>query len=350
MNSSKDTIENFAKRKAEHITISLQPENEALGHSGFDKINLLHEALPDVNFEDTNITTKNLGIDLPSPFLVSSMTAGHKQGEQINKNIASACEKTGWLMGVGSQRRQLFDNQAKQEWIALRSKYPNTKMLGNIGMSQIITTSPKDIKDILSPINANALFVHANPLQECIQVEGTPQYKGWFNALSNLIDELDIPIIIKETGCGFSEKTLLKLNNLNIHAVDVSGFGGTHWGRIEGARATDNRQRQITAKTFANWGISTVDSLLLAQNLDLNYEIWGSGGIRNGLDAAKALALGANIVGFAKPILEKALIGTDAIVEYMRQVEFELKTALFCTGNKNLESLQRDQVWQTIQK
>lgn len=344
--TNKETKSSFSRRKLEHIEASLLPENEAFGMSGLERVQLIHNALPEINFEEIQINSTAIGINLDNPFLVSSMTAGHAKGTAINHAIAAACEQTGWLMGVGSQRRQLFDESAREEWIELRKLFPNVKIIGNIGVAQLITTPIDRIREILQPIKAHGIFIHANPLQEAIQVEGTPNYQGGFAAINTLASQLEIPVILKETGCGFAKHTLQTLNKTSIAAVDISGFGGTHWGRIEGCRANSNPHK-IAASTFANWGISTLDSIMHAKELDLNYEIWGSGGIRNGLDAAKVLALGANIVGFAKPILEKAIISADALVEFMRQIEFELKIALFATGCKNLQEFKsRDNIWQ----
>lgn len=342
----RESIVNFSKRKEEHIQIALQEKHQTSSLSGFDTINLIHEALPDINFSDVSIETNCLDHILPSPFIVSSMTAGHTQGKKINHNIAKACTETQWLMGVGSQRRQLFDSDATLEWIELRKKYPDVRLLGNIGIAQLITTSTDKIRQLLEPIQAEAIFVHTNPLQECIQPKGTTDYKGSLKALENLCNNLEIPVILKETGCGFSTKTLKRINNIGLYAVDISGLGGTHWGRIEGTRATDYPQQQQAAEVLADWGISTVDSLLNAMSLDLDYDIWGSGGVRTGLDAAKLLALEAKMIGLAKPILVQAVKNPDAIIEYMQQVEFELKTALFCTGNIDIKSLQENKSWE----
>lgn len=347
MESITNNLDTFITRKEEHITLSLHPDNEATGLSGLDTITLIHEALPNLDLADIDINTCYNNLNINSPFLVSSMTAGHAKGQLINENIAKACTTTGWMMGIGSQRRQLFDAQAQQEWIDFRKKFPTVKLFGNIGIAQIITHTPQQIQEIMEIINPVGVFIHANPLQETLQENGTPNYHGWYEALETLLTILKVPVILKETGCGFSAKSLQKLNSLKqLYAVDVSGLGGTHWGRIEGARAKQDQYRKQASITFANWGISTVDSLLNARQLSLEYEIWASGGIRNGLDAAKLIALGANIVGFAKPILERATDSAQAIIEFMQQVEFELKTALFCTGNHNIKSLQTTQSWQ----
>ena len=194
----------------------------------------------------------------------------------------------------------------------------------------------------MDSIQAQALFIHLNSLQECIQPEGTTDFKGSFNVIEKLSSKLSVPVIIKETGCGFSFKTLKRLKSTKIAAVDISGLGGTHWGRIEGDRAMAGSVHFQAAKTFQNWGISTVESVLNANKAlgkKPTFELWASGGVRTGLDAAKLIAMGAKAIGLAKPALEKALIGQHSLIEWMSQVEYELKTAMFCTGSKDIKNL-----------
>ncbi len=333
------TQHTFEQRKRDHIRLALKPENEATGGSGLSRVHLQHEALPDLDFNEISIESTRLSTPCSSPFLVSSMTAGHADAVNINHVLLEACQQTGWAMGVGSQRRQLNDPSAKSEWATVRDIAPDVFLLGNLGIAQVITTPISQIQTLVESLQANALFIHLNALQECMQPEGTPQFKQGLDAITSLANELSVPVIIKETGCGFSESTLNRLKNTGIAAVDISGFGGTHWGRIEGDRAESIPHIAQAAQTFAHWGISTVDSLLAARSIQPNYEIWASGGIRSGLDAAKCIALGANMVGFAKPMLQAALKGTEAVIKSMRQIEYELKVTLFCTGSKNLTAL-----------
>ena len=203
----------------------------------------------------------------------------------------------------------------------------------------MITTPVSQIQRLTDVLQANALIVHCNPLQECIQPEGTPAYRGSWRALAGLIKALPIPIVVKETGCGFSLSTLARLNDMGVAAVDVSGLGGTHWGRIEGPRAVGEPMRHKASDTFRNWGINTVQSVCDAYSLNPRFEIWGSGGVRHGLDAAKLFAMGASTVSFAKPMLTAALASEKAVVGVMDSIEYELKVALFCTGSRVLSDL-----------
>lgn len=333
-----ETVDRFENRKRDHIRLSLDGENQALGLSGFENIQLIHEALPDFNFEDISIQTQTLGMDFESPFFVSSMTAGHHDGQRINEVLLKACQKTGWRFGVGSLRRHLFDKSEFDKWRTLYGAH-DVFVMANLGVAQIITTPVNVIQKIVDDINAKALIVHLNPLQEVIQGEGTPHFAGSVTALEKLIKEISCPVVIKETGCGFSRETLLKLQTIGVKVVDVSGLGGTHWGRIEGER-TAEQEKKRAAKTFANWGISTVESLENAATISKGVDIWASGGIRSGLDAAKSIALGARSVGLAQPLLKAAIHGVDAVVDVMRLFEFELKVAMFCTGSKTVSELQ----------
>ncbi len=338
-------LNQFEKRKVDHIHLSLDENNQSVQSADFHRIDLIHDALPELDFQEVSLSTTALDIDLPTPFLVSSMTAGHVGGVDLNLRLAKACEEKGWLMGVGSQRRELSDPSAAQEWKTLRKHAPKVRLLGNIGLSQLIELSNDQIERLVDSLEATAMFVHLNPLQECLQPEGTPNFKGGLKRIEALANGLSVPVIVKETGCGLSEATLERLRNSKIRAVDVSGLGGTHWGRIEGGRSKDHQILFETAKSFAHWGISTVESVGMATALRLPFEVWASGGVRSGLDAAKMLAMGSQIVGFAKPVLESALHSEKRLEEVMSRFEYELKVALFCTGSRTLKDLQNKKVW-----
>ncbi|MFZ9595659.1 MAG: type 2 isopentenyl-diphosphate Delta-isomerase [Bdellovibrionia bacterium] len=333
-------LDQFEKRKADHIQHSLDLKNEALGASGLDRIHLVHEALPELDFQDVSIQSQFLGKKLQTPFFVCGMTAGHGDAPAMNRLLAKVCEARGWVMGVGSQRRDL--ESSSEEWKSFRSSFPRLGLIGNLGLTQVIQASVSQVRRVVTDLGADALAIHLNALQEVLQPEGTPQFHGGFAALKKLTQSLKIPILLKETGCGFSKKTLQRISRLKLCAVDLSGLGGTHWGRIEGARAPEHSLQAQAAQTFAHWGESTVQSVLAAQGvLREKTEIWASGGVRSGLDAAKLIALGSHRIGYAKPALMAALKGEQALHQWMAQQEFELKVALFCTGSKNLEALRK---------
>ena len=329
----------FEKRKQDHIELALMQANQATELHGFDRLTLMHEALPDVDFEDISIESMRFGLPVQKPFLVSSMTAGHQEAAKINEHLIAACAELGWAMGVGSQRRELTDAKAAFEWQPLRALYPTVSLFSNLGIAQLIGTPVSEIQRLTDALQADALIIHCNPLQECIQPEGTPLFKGCWDAVAQLVKALSLPVVIKETGCGFSESTLRRLNDMGVAAVDVSGLGGTHWGRIEGHRALHEPMRHQAAQTFAHWGIDTVQSMLNALAVKPSFELWGSGGVRHGLDAAKLFALGASSVGFAKPMLQAALQSSDDVLSVMASIEYELRVAMFCTGSRTLNDL-----------
>ena len=348
MKKSKSSIEAFTQRKKDHIQLALKQENQAEGKAGFQRIQLMHSALPESNFADVNISTKIFGKNIATPYIVTGMTGGWEGSLSINETIAQCCEKRGWIMGVGSQRRQIFDSQSGNEWEKIRKNHPQLILLGNIGLTQLIKTEISMIENLASSLSADGMVIHTNPLQEALQVEGTPEFKGGLKALEKLCQQLSIPVILKETGCGFSEKTLKQLSEMNLYAVDISGYGGTHWGRIEGSRTPQEHPLYDQAKAFKHWGISTIDSLLFAKKIQKNYEIWASGGIKNGCDAAKALALGASHIGLAKLIMQAALQGAKILDQQMARLERELKIALFCTSCKTIEEMKQFTDWRWI--
>lgn len=329
----------FEKRKQDHIELALQSSNQASEMNTLDTIQLRHNALPDLDFEQLTLKTSRLGRAVKAPFLVSSMTAGHQDATKINQHLLQACAEMGWTMGVGSQRRELTDPKAAFEWAPLRKNFPQVPLLSNIGIAQLIEFSVSDIQKLIDSLQAEALIVHCNPLQEVIQPEGTPSFKGCWSALENIVQQLDLAVIVKETGCGFSQETLQRLHDIGVAAVDISGLGGTHWGRIEGHRSPKETLLNQAAHTYRNWGIDTVQSIRYAAHLNPCYEIWGSGGVRHGLDAARLFALGVTMVGYAKPMLEAALDSVEKVIERMQLIEYELKIAMFCTGSKTIADL-----------
>lgn len=330
----------FEQRKKDHIALAMLASNQASEASALDHISFWHDALPNLDFADIDIASTRFGERNPNPFMISSMTAGHHAAIEINTNLLTAANQHHWAMGVGSQRRELDDPNESIIWRNLRRMFPDVTLFSNLGIAQMITSSIGDLQRLTDAISARALIIHCNPLQEALQPEGTPEFKGCLQALERAVKTIPLPIIVKETGCGFSPTTLKQLHDIGVHAVDVSGLGGTHWGRIEGHRAPDNSHARRAAQVFGSWGMDTVQSIKFARQLSPSYEIWGSGGVRHGLDAARLLALGATTIGFAKNMLAAALQSSDAVMSEMAAIEYELKLAMFCTGSQGLNDLQ----------
>lgn len=349
-----ETIKDFQKRKREHIRLSLEAKTQAHTLSDFDQVQLIPEALPDVDFSEVQISQKIWGLQLAKPFFISSMTAGTQQSEAINVALAKTAETHGLLMGVGSQRRQLFDKKAATEWQRIRKAAPKAMLLGNIGIAQLIQSPFESIVELVESIQAVGLFVHLNGLQEVLQAEGTPEFRGSHRAIESLCKKLSVPVIIKEVGCGISETTARRLKTLGVKNIDVSGAGGTHWGRLEGYRQSPQNVQAQAAETFANWGLSTLESLRQVRTVYTSNEehVLASGGVRNGLDIGKCLALGADLVGIAQPFMKAAIADVktkkktyknlDFLVE---KLSFETKTSLFCTGCKTVDEIRKKKVW-----
>lgn len=328
----------FEKRKQEHIKLALDERVQAQDRSTWESFTLEHEAFPEINFEEVDISTSFFSHKLSAPFFISSMTAGHEQGEMINTLLAGLSQRHQIFMGVGSQRKELAHPEAGLEWRKIKKAHPDSKLMANIGATQLATHSTDQILKLVDSLGAVALVVHTNPLQEVLQKEGTPHFKFALKSLETVVQKSKVPVVVKEVGFGFSPRTLQRLNEVGVAAVDVSGRSGTHWGKIEGFRSQDPIREQA-AETFQSWGKETLEVLRDAKGLGLKYQLWASGGVRSGLDIAKCIALGADLVGVAQPWLKAALAGEQKLEELYQRLVFELRTALFCTGSKSNSEL-----------
>ncbi|MDE0092226.1 MAG: type 2 isopentenyl-diphosphate Delta-isomerase [Oligoflexia bacterium] len=340
--------QSFENRKKNHFFLSLNSDSQALSSTGFDRIRLIHSALPDLDLEQVSIQQKWRDHLLQTPFFVSSMTGGWSDSLAFNLKLAKACERRSWIMAVGSQRGQLEDPSKAEEWKQIRKACPQLILLGNLGLSQLLKVSLRQILSLVDSLQAQGMIIHLNPLQEALQKEGTAQFKGGLSAIEKLAKELPIPVIVKETGCRFSKETLDQLTNIGLAVIDISGLGGTHWGRIEGRRYNKKEAFFEIGETFSSWGIPTAQSLISGREKQRDYELWASGGLRTGLDSAKALALGARFIGFGQIILKALHNSEEALDQLMSRLEYELKVSLFCTGSVNIQELQRTKKWQMI--
>lgn len=346
----REDLNQFETRKQEHINLALLNEVQAYALSGLENWDLEHEALPDFNFEDISCETTFIDKKMKTPFFISSMTAGHKSGEELNLRLAECAQRRGWAMGVGSQRREILDPKAQEEWKKIRKRAPHAVLMGNIGVTQLGELSLDQVKSMTDGLEASALFIHLNPLQEVLQKEGTPHFKGSLESIEKYVSGLSVPVIIKEVGCGISQKTAKRLMDVGVRYIDVAGLGGTHWGRLEGLRSknksilTDDLSYQASL-TYSNWGIPLVKSLLEIKKLKDCCHILASGGVRSGLDAAKLIAMGACLIGYAQPLLVAALKGEQELENKMKQLEFELKIAMFVTGSQTLSDLEKAPIY-----
>ncbi|MEK7432664.1 MAG: type 2 isopentenyl-diphosphate Delta-isomerase [Cyanobacteriota bacterium] len=327
------------KRKKDHIDICVNKDVQFDKlSSGFDSFYLEHNSLPEINFEDIDLSINLLGKKLSAPIFVSSMTGGLEQGKKINTNLAKACQKLNLAMGLGSQRI-IIEMPESLESFQIRDVAPDIFLFANVGAVQLnYGYGEKEINYIIESVQANALFFHLNPLQEAIQPEGDKNFSNLVSKIDDIAKKIKYPVFLKETGCGISKKTAQILNNTSISGIDIAGGGGTSWALIESYRAKYPLQSKI-GETFRNWGIPTAKSLIEVKENTNNKVIFASGGIKSGIDICKAIILGADAVGIAYPLLEASLESSEAVEEKLKQYIEELKISMFCLGVKSIEEL-----------
>lgn len=320
-------------RKSAHIRACL---NESVAFEQnttlMDEVTLMHCALPEVNVQMLNLSASLAGFGLRAPFIISSMTGGTPEAERINKDLAQLATERGYAFALGSQRPQLLGAPSTQGYEVNPSK-GDLVLFGNIGCVQARTLSSEAIAQLIQRIDAKGLFVHLNPAQELAQPDGDRDFTGCLKTLERLSNTLPFPIVVKETGCGISPQVARSLADAGIKTVDAAGAGGTSWVKVE-------NQIYMTPSLFEEWGIPTAASVLYCKKTGL--ETIASGGMRHGLDAAKAIALGASCVGFARPVLKAWHEGgVDAVHTFFGRTEHELKTAMVLTGSKDLDALRQ---------
>jgi isopentenyl-diphosphate delta-isomerase len=333
--------EKIKSRKLDHLMIGLTKKVESHKPSGFNDVTLIHNALPEINKEEIDSSINLFGCNLNAPLIIEPMTGGAFKAIKINASLAEAAEKLKIGIGVGSQRAALENPSLKKTYTIVREKASTTLVLANIGCSQILgEEGVEKAKEAIEMINANALTIHLNPLQESIQPEGETRFKGVLNSISQVIKKLNVPVVIKETGAGISMEVAKKLESVGVEFVDIAGLGGTSWASVEYYRAKlrSNKTLEALGKTFWDWGIPTVASLIEVKS-NTKIKVIASGGVRTGLDIAKSIALGAEAAGLALPLLKQAVKGVKQTMQFLETIIEELKTAMFLTGSKNLNEL-----------
>lgn len=320
-------------RKAEHIRLALERRMQLEAHF-FEDYHFEHQALPELDFADIDTSVEFLGKTLHAPLLISCMTGGTESAGGINQNLAEAAERVGVALGVGSQRKALEDPDSAASF-AVRSLAPTIPLLANLGAVQLnYGYGVDECRRAVEMIDADALVFHLNPLQEAIQPEGQVNFSNLLPQMAEVTDQLGVPVIAKEIGCGISAQTARELARIGIRIIDTAGVGGTSWARIEAQRAGDLE----IGETFADWGIPTPESIRQLAEVP-GVSVIGSGGLGSGIDAAKALALGADMVGMAFPFLAAATESADAVEEKIRKTIRELKIVMFCLGIREISGL-----------
>ncbi|HEV8121427.1 MAG TPA: type 2 isopentenyl-diphosphate Delta-isomerase [Candidatus Polarisedimenticolia bacterium] len=322
-------------RKAEHIRLALDPGMQAR-RSYFDEYRLEHRALPEIDFGEIEVASSFLGRDLKAPILISCMTGGTAAAARINRNLAIAAEVCGIAIGVGSQRRGLED-PTTADTFRIRPFAASVPILANLGAVQLnYGYGLEECRAAVAMIDADALVLHLNPLQEAIQPEGQRNFSGLLEKIGGIVARLDVPVIVKEVGCGISRPVAEDLLGIGVRIVDTAGSGGTSWARIEAARA----DQDMLGELFADWGIPTPQAISMLRDLP-GLTLIGSGGVRHGIDAAKALAAGADLVGMAYRFLRAADASAEAVVGEIGRVIEGLRMSMFCVGARTLGDLRR---------
>lgn len=331
----------IVNRKDQHLDVILSGRGRHGRDSGLDAVRFVHEALPDLDHAKIDLGADFLGRRLKAPLLISAMTGGPKRAEAINARLAEAAQQLGIALAVGSQRAALEAGGAPGLDMALRLKAPDTPILANIGAAQLTQGFGVDAaRRVLDMIAADALVVHLNPLQEACQPEGDRDWWGVGAALEALVKALGAPVVVKETGAGMSGATARRLFEMGVAAIDVAGAGGSNWATVEGERAEAEADKAHAA-AFADWGIPTATAIAEVRAACPKAVVIGSGGVRDGVDAARAIRLGADMVGQATGVLAAATVSTEAVIEHFQTVIRQMRTVCFCTGSANLTALRK---------
>jgi isopentenyl-diphosphate delta-isomerase len=329
------------QRKTDHIRINLE-EDVSFQHvaAGFEQYRLVHCALPEFDMEDVDTSSELLSKRLAAPFFISSMTGGTPEASEINQRLALAAQETGIGMGVGSQRAAIEDPSLAGTY-RVRHVAPDILLMANLGAIQLNYGYDVDTcRRAVEMIEADALILHLNSLQEALQPEGQTQFGGLLAKIEQVCTSLEAPVVVKEVGWGISEHVASQLADAGVAAIDVAGAGGISWSQVEMHRARSERQRQVAA-AFSDWGIPTAESLTAARQGAPTLPIIASGGVRDGIQIAKAIALGASACGIAGDFLRAASESAEAALDLVTVLVTQLRVAMFAAGVIDIEGLRK---------
>lgn len=341
MGGAQTEAEGGRDRKAEHLELARDEAVQA-GRRYFDAYRFEHRALPDLDLAAVDTGVEFLGRRLSAPLLISCMTGGTGEALQINRDLARAAEETGVALGLGSQRKAIED-PGQEASFQVRDRAPSVPLLANLGAVQLnYGYGTDECRAAVEMTDADALVFHLNPLQEAIQPEGDSDFRSLLPKIARVAEDLQVPVIVKEIGCGISADEGRALAEAGIRIVDVAGHGGTSWARIEARRASDMDLGEV----FADWGIPTPRAIASLAGVD-GLTVIGSGGLRTGVDMAKAIAIGADLTAMAKPFLEAAGEGHERVAEAIERRIRELQIAMFCTGSGTIGELEEAKLWRS---
>ena len=327
-----------AKRKSDHLSICAAEDVAAGLSTGLERCRLVHCALPELDLAEVDLRTRFLGRELRAPLLVSAMTGGTARARRVNHNLARAAQALGLAMGVGSQRAAI-ENPRQASTYQVRAVAPDVLLLANLGAVQLNNGyGLAECRRAVEMIEADALVLHLNPLQEALQEQGNVNFARLVDKIAAVCRGLTVPVIIKEVGWGLSENVARQLLQAGVAALDVAGAGGTSWSQVEGLRSADPLRARV-AQAFRGWGIPTADAIVQARRAAPNLPLIASGGIYCGIETAIALALGADLVGLARPLLAPALRSAAAVEEELRVIIETLRLAMFAAGQRDIAAL-----------
>ena len=330
-------------RKQRHISVSLSNNVQSDVGTGLGDVMLIHRAIPEVNLSEISTETTLFGKRLKAPLIISALTGGTAEARRINSTLADAAEAFGIGLGVGSQRIAVEQEEKESSFRVVRERAPDALVMGNLGCPQLsLGWGVAEAKRCVEMIAADVLAIHMNPLQEVIQLEGETNYRGILDKVMEITRSLDVPVVMKETGCGVAREDAVRLEEAGVAGIEVSGLGGTSWAAVEHfiAKESGKNEQETLGKALWNWGIPTAVSVVEVRR-STGLKVVASGGIRTGTDMAKAIALGADAVGIAKPFLDKAVEGSDALREHIEGILREFRVVMFLVGAKDIEELKR---------
>ncbi len=334
------------ERKRQQLHLALASSSQSTVSPLWDDVYLVPSAMPEVSVAEVGLAVDFLGHRLDAPILISGMTGGHRDAVIINRRLGELAQNLNIAVGVGSQRAALVDETLVGSYAAVREAAPHALVLANIGASQLVRQAgsraldTNDLRRVIDMVEAQALAIHLNVLEELVQPEGDQTSTGILDAIARVVESIDVPVIVKETGAGMDRGTAKRLVGAGVAAVDVGGLGGTNFARVESQRAADagDVRRARLGATFSAWGIPTAAAILEVRGAGV--PVVATGGVRNGLDAAKAIALGADVVGVGRPMLIAAVEGASQLEQAAGLLLDELRTALVLTASASVGALQ----------
>ena len=327
-------------RKSDHIRINLEEDVQSSITTGLEKYHFVNQALPELNLDDINLSQTLFGKVLKAPILISSMTGGTAEAAAINHVLAECAQESGIAMGLGSQRAALEHPEMAYTY-QVRQTAPDILLFANLGAIQLnYSYTIEHCKRAIDMVGADALILHLNALQEALQPEGDTRFEGLINKIETVCRQLPVPIIAKEVGWGISEKAARQLANAGVAAIDVAGAGGTSWSQVEMYRNSDQHQARIAA-VFRDWGIPTSESIQAVHTAVPELVVIASGGLRDGVDIAKSIALGARLGGMAGLFLKAAAVSPHETLKVISEIRQELAICMFVVGAADLDQLQQ---------